>query len=396
MEITPILAGRLVKKLEATQPYDVVVINAEGTVVGASDPCVVGKRHTDASQRIGEYRSQYGETLVRKGRPVKERGNGRCLFVRNQLVGAVGLSGKEEQVTPYLEMAKTIAEMLLEREFDIQAETIRNASQAQILMRLLSCHSDRARLREALSAHHIDPGIPRTILAVKFSPLSGPATPQSLRSAGPLFNNALGNILPLFERRFTFNGDLFFPDADNAAVLVLCADRGHTPAQYEKKLTELCDLIIEDARDNYRLEAKAVIGRRCCCMEDYSDQYHQMVESLRMGERMFPQLPILSGKSLILGNITAYLPEEVKRHIVRHTFHSILDDPQYSLYMETLDAYFKNNMNMGETAQSLYIHRNTLQHRFKRIEELTGYCVYQLEDLLTLRLAYLLYETVSL
>ena len=111
---------------------------------------------------------------------------------------------------------------------------------------------------------------------------------------------------------------------------------------------------------------------------------------------MFPQLPILSGKSLILGNITAYLPEEVKRHIVRHTFHSILDDPQYSLYMETLDAYFKNNMNMGETAQSLYIHRNTLQHRFKRIEELTGYCVYQLEDLLTLRLAYLLYETVSL
>ena len=96
-----------------------------------------------------------------------------------------------------------------------------------------------------------------------------------------------------------------------------------------------------------------------------------------------------------MGNIASYLPSDVKRQIVRHTFQRILDHPQRELYLETLDAYFKNNMNMGETAQKLYIHRNTLQHRLKRIEELTGYCVYQLDDILTLRLAYLFYETAG-
>ncbi len=387
MELTPVLAGRLVKKLEATQPYDVVVINADGIIVGASDLRVMGRRHKDACLRMAEYRSRSWNTQL-KIPPVKECGSGRCLFVRNQLVGAVGLSGPEAQVAPYLEMAKAIAEMMLEREFDIQSSTIRNASHSQVLMRLLSPHTDQIRLREALASQHIEPDIPRTILLTRFSPLSG-------GNGGPLFKNALTNVLELFRMRFTFRGDLILPDLEHEAVFVLCADRSHAPAQYEKKLLEICSLILEDARDNYCLAAKVMIGPRCCSLEDYRGQYNQMLEAFQLGERMFPQLPILSGRHLILGNIASYLPSDVKRQIVRHTFQRILDHPQRELYLETLDAYFKNNMNMGETAQKLYIHRNTLQHRLKRIEELTGYCVYQLDDILTLRLAYLFYETAG-
>ena len=392
MELTPVLAGRLVKKLEATQPYNVGVINADGVVVAASDPRVLGKRHEDATQRLQEFREVAQDVTAIRVRRVKERGNGRCLFVRNQLVGAVGLSGREEQVAPYLEMARAIAEMMLEREFDIQKDTIQNASRAQILMRLLSCHSDQNRLREALRSQHIDPRIPRTILAVKFAPLADPATLQERQDTGALFHNAVQNIQSLFEMRFTFKEDLIIPDGESGIFFVLCADRGHHATQCEKKLFEICNLMVEDIRDNYRLDARVVLGPRCSSIEDYRGQYHQMLEIFRIGEHMFPQLKILSGNSLVLGNITSYIPDSVKNQIVEYTFRNILDHPQKALYLETLDAYFKNNMNISETAQSLYIHRNTLQHRFKRIEELTGYCVYQLEDILTLRLAFLFYD----
>ena len=52
MELTQILAGRLVKKLEATQPYDVVIINTDGIIVSATDERIVGTWHQDAAQRM--------------------------------------------------------------------------------------------------------------------------------------------------------------------------------------------------------------------------------------------------------------------------------------------------------------------------------------------------------
>lgn len=395
MELTPVLAGRLVKKLEAIQPYDVVIINADGIIVGATDPCVIGRQHNDAYERICEHRRRLQEGHSPKAQMVRDRGNGRCLFVRNQLVGAVGLSGKESKVTPYLEMAKTIVEMILEREFDIQGEGIRNASQAQVLMRLISNHSDKARLEEVLSAHKIDPGIPRTLLAVKFAPLTTQPAGQDQSGKNTMFQNAVSNILTLFQTRFSFQGDMILPDGENAAIFVFCADRSLSPNQHEKLLDQLCQLIIEDAAVNYRLSAKVVIGKRCCSIDDYDGQYAQLLENFKVGESMFPHLSILHGKCLVLGNITSYIPDAVKKAIVDHTFRNILSSSHKQVYLETLRTYFENNMNIGDTAQSLCIHRNTLQYRFKKIEELTGYCVYDLDDVLTLRLAYLFYSMLD-
>ena len=38
----------------------------------------------------------------------------------------------------------------------------------------------------------------------------------------------------------------------------------------------------------------------------------------------------------------------------------------------TLEAYFENNQNLTKTAKALFIHRNTLLHRMKRIAAITG------------------------
>lgn len=396
MELTRILADRLAKKLEATQPYDVVIINADGIIVSATDERIVGTRHQDAAQRLSEYRSQLQKSPGQKGAlAVKERGNGRCLFVRNQLVGAVGLSGKTEQITPYLEMVKTISELLLEQEMGIQEESVQNASHAQILMRLLSQHTDKAKLKGALEAHGIDVDTPHTLLAVRFTPLAAetvnPAAQDSSNMELP-FQNACSNICSLFSRRFSFSDDLILPDTKNGVVFVFCADRSYIPEQSEDKIAQVCQLIVEDARQHYRLCAKVAIGKRCCCLDDYDGQYYQMIENLKIGERMFPELSILHGKSLVLGSITSYIPEITKRNVVEYTFGKLLKSPQKSMYIGTLEEYFKNNLNIGDTAEHLYIHRNTLQHRFKKIEELTGYCVYNVDDLLTLRLALMFYQ----
>ena len=62
------------------------------------------------------------------------------------------------------------------------------------------------------------------------------------------------------------------------------------------------------------------------------------------------------------------------------------DQKNKGLLVETLQAYFDNNMNKTETAQALYIHIETLRYRLKKIEKLTGLNMNDSNDLLTLQL----------
>lgn len=392
MELTANLAVRLVKKLEAIQPYNVLVINADGIVIAATDPCAIGRQHKDAYERICEYRRWLSEGYSSASRPVRDQGNGRCLFIRNQLVGAVGLSGVESKVTPYLEMVKTIAELILEREFDIQSKSIRDISLTQTLMRLISPHARTAQLEQLLAAHGIDPNVPRTVLAARFTPLTDS---DILQTRDTLFQGAVSNILSLFETRFCFSGDLILPDGDTATVFVLCTDRSQSPMQHIKQLEQLCAIIVEDAQANYHLASKIIIGDRCTSLSDYDDQYSKLTEIFKVVQGMFPQLSILHGKDIILGNVTSYIPDAVKEKVVLHTFEKLLASPQKDQYLTTLGAFFENNMNIGKTAESLFIHRNTLQYRFRKIRELTGHDIYRVDDVVALRLAYLFYKMGS-
>ena len=55
--------------------------------------------------------------------------------------------------------------------------------------------------------------------------------------------------------------------------------------------------------------------------------------------------------------------------------------------VQTIDAYFNFHGNVSQTAESLFIHRNTLLYRLERIQELTGQDLDQADMRLALQLA---------
>ncbi|RMG97184.1 MAG: hypothetical protein D6706_08910 [Chloroflexi bacterium] len=68
------------------------------------------------------------------------------------------------------------------------------------------------------------------------------------------------------------------------------------------------------------------------------------------------------------------------------------DQEHRSNLVETIDAYFDNHGNISKTAESLYIHRNTLLYRLERIQELTGHDLDQANMRLALQLALKLWQ----
>jgi purine catabolism regulator len=68
------------------------------------------------------------------------------------------------------------------------------------------------------------------------------------------------------------------------------------------------------------------------------------------------------------------------------------DEQHNSDLVHTITAYFDHHANISQTAEALFIHRNTLLYRLERIQELTGQDLNQADTRLSLHLALKLWQ----
>lgn len=68
------------------------------------------------------------------------------------------------------------------------------------------------------------------------------------------------------------------------------------------------------------------------------------------------------------------------------------DRVQGTNLVETLEAYFQHNANLAQTAQALYVHRNTLLYRLQRAAEIGNFDLDKAETRLAIQLALRAYE----
>lgn len=85
------------------------------------------------------------------------------------------------------------------------------------------------------------------------------------------------------------------------------------------------------------------------------------------------------------GNISSQGTNDLIENILKSHIRSMGD---YELEQTAL-VFFDNNLNLTETANALFIHRNTLIYRLNKIESITGYDIRKFNDAINYYLSYL-------
>lgn len=119
--------------------------------------------------------------------------------------------------------------------------------------------------------------------------------------------------------------------------------------------------------------------------------YQKLMRLDELHARFYPSEPGLTawkqGLAGIFGDISWEQIQDFKREILKVELPAEL--------VETLEMYFRNDLNISETARALFVHRNTLLYRLDRIRELTGYSPRVFEEALLLYLALWLRRRIS-
>lgn len=104
------------------------------------------------------------------------------------------------------------------------------------------------------------------------------------------------------------------------------------------------------------------------------DAFHETSHLIRLSNIKSFSDKLISYDEIGIYQILFGVSKENLEHIYNTTFEALInyDKDNDAHLMETLEEYFNCDCNLDEMSKHMYIHKNTIRYRLKKIEELTG------------------------
>ena len=330
------LAMQIVQAVKDVCGHDINFIDPGGMIFASTDERRIGQFH-----EIGCEAARRGETIevtVDGAYDGTQRGVNIPVHHNGEIIAVIGITGDPEAVRKFGVMAQKITALIL-REHELEEQSGNEKARMHHVIRALALgeHLNYAFYRSFLAEHGIDPSSERTVVVVRTGEV------ENLTALKSAVHRALRHT---DVKLFTF----CYP---NEYILLL--ERGQI-----RPVTEALTMLSEQEPGALRIGVGS--------SEPLSKQARSYEaatiarRSLRSGEviAFFDALDL----EILLGT----LPQDALERYLQKTVSSLSDTDR-----ALLRAYFDADMSLKETAQALYLHKNTLQYRLDRIARETGY-----------------------
>lgn len=366
-------AQQIVEEIGALVKQNINLMDETGHIIASTDPRRIGMFHPGAyeviSARLPELyiRPEAESSTMRQGinLPIEENG---------EIVGVIGITGGYDEVIAYGQIVKKMTEILIRE----RSEQDRRRLDGRVRSRFLedwvlgSGLSNPQELSERGFALGVDIRTARRVLVVSARRLTE-------------FTASSGGQQLLEEAEATVAGCLSgcggALSLRNAGRLILLVPRRGSPDP-----AALAEQIVETVRRRHRVDMIAGIDGGA---DDLHIAYLQANRAWRIAHHRKHAVVSYSrlGAEMILDDV----PTRRKVEFLRRVFP---DRPLARLgeEMALLEAYFLTDGSLNAAAAALFIHKNTLQYRLRRLAEETGLDVRKPSDAPTLYLAMLFYR----
>lgn len=347
IKLTERLAQDIVDKMMDVVPYNVNIMNSEGIIIGSGDRNRIGKLHESALKAIRSgslievYESQGG---VKPGINMP-------IYFKNETMGVIGISGEPNTVTPFAAIVKVTAELLITQEYLFNERRVNERLQEEFLYQWAYAEGYDEHFSERASVIGIDLSVERVAVVIKL--------------------NNKRNIMGKLERYLKENEYAIRLNPE-----VICV--------FMRKNSRLINrvLLMSEELGN---SIKIGIGSEEKVM---SESLRQATKSVEVGERLQLERNVYNYEEVaFIDNLATCLKKEGSQKIVKQ-----LEEVKGMDLIQTLMMYVILDGDVGAVTESLHIHRNSLNYRLKRIEEITGKNPRKLLDLLELFSAVIVYR----
>lgn len=153
------------------------------------------------------------------------------------------------------------------------------------------------------------------------------------------------------------------------------------------ELAHIARTIVDMLNAEVMINVRVAYGTIVDGIQEVSRSYKEATMALDVGRSFYGERKVLAYNELGIGRLIHQLPLSLCDMFLKEVFTGnaleMLDEETLS----TVDLFFKNSLNISETARKLYVHRNTLVYRLEKLQKITGLDVRVFDDALTFKIA---------
>lgn len=153
-----------------------------------------------------------------------------------------------------------------------------------------------------------------------------------------------------------------------------------------EELSQYAQAVRETVLEEAGLDLLVGIGEEKNTLMQLGESYAEAKHALEVGYVFQPEERIYIYSRLLLERFLMGIPQEDCQH-----FHSLLFNRRTNKLfneemLQTIDMFFRKDLNLSDTARQLFIHRNTLVYRLDKVQRLTGLDLRHFDDAVTFKI----------
>ena len=159
-------------------------------------------------------------------------------------------------------------------------------------------------------------------------------------------------------------------------IALIKVSAGHT----EEEIREYAAAVAETVETEAGIPVQGGIGRSVADLAGLRDSLYQAEQALDIGRRFRLAGSVFEYAQLIVERLISAVPAADQNRMRQEVFTGESERLMTDEMLETVQVFFRNDLNLSTTARELFIHRNTLIYRLDKIRKMTGFDLRKFQD----------------
>ncbi|XKM13452.1 sugar diacid recognition domain-containing protein [Orbaceae bacterium ac157xtp] len=370
------LAQDIVDRTMRIIDCNINVMDEKGHIIGSGDLERIGELHEGALLAISQQRVVSIDDATAQTLQGVKPGVNLPLTLNNRIVGVIGLTGKPQEITQFGRLVCMSAEMMMEQAQLLNELSQDNRLKEELILSLIKSDDLSSNLSEWVKKIDIDLDLPRIAAIVEID--SGQLGVESAMSELQQLANMLETL--------TKNSLVAIQSLTEIVVLIPALNRFNRwdINEHKRKLENLVNQVKESSQLEIRIALGNYFGQGT---DRVAKSYQTAKTTLLIGKQRMPNTRNYYYQELILPVLLHGLSYDWQADELLLPLRKLKMSDNNGVLQKTLQTWFNNNVQNGETANELFIHRNTLEYRLSKIAKLTGLNLAKFDDRMLLYIA---------
>lgn len=373
MKVSNYLAQDIVENMKDIINQDINYFNSDSIIIASTDKTRIGSFHGGAKKVFEQKR----DLIIRYDDEFKgaKQGINLPVYFENEIVGVIGITGKQEEVEKYGRIIQRMTEILIKEGYIQEQKKKESESRRQYVEELLFRYDcDEVSLLARAEILNIK---------LKTNRIAVVARIMERNNEFKLTPTINEEIFEHFKKMIWDNPqNLITQRGMNIIIVYELKERDNI----ENKITRLKDYL----ENKYAITVYLGIGEPYDKIEDINKSYKEAKKALDIN-CAFRNKEIMYYRDLDIGLLIDDIPVSTSDKYTQKIFNG-MNRTEIIEYSIVIDAYLRHNGSITKAANELFIHKNTLQYRLNRLKELTGYDPRTIKDMVVLYLAFTLFR----